>query len=208
MSVASNSPLTSANSNAAYVSRTTNTSMTGTLDNQNTTDASSSTTGAVKTAGGLGVAKKLYVGTDANIGGTLSTAGLVQTGNTATPYWRKYTFDYDDFSTASTNNDIALFTLPAKGYIDDIVITNTTSFSGGSISAYTLSVGISGNLDDLKSAFDVFQTSGAVDSSKIGKIYSTSSTTSIRLAAISTGANLNAATAGSVDVWVKYSVLP
>jgi hypothetical protein len=208
MSVAANSALTSTNSNNAFVSRTVNTSMTGTLDNQNTTDASSSTTGAVKTAGGLGVAKKLYVGTDANVSGTLSTSGFVQTGNTATPYFRKYTKTYSDLSFAGLTNDIELFSLPANGYIDDVVISHSASFTGGSISAYALSVGISGNLDDLKSAFDVFQSTGPIDSAKLGKVYSKSSATSIRLAATSVGANLSAATAGSVDVWVKYSVLP
>ena len=61
MSVNFKSPLTSANTNSAFVSRTQDTSMIGQLDNQNSTDASSTTTGAIKTAGGLGVAKKGYI---------------------------------------------------------------------------------------------------------------------------------------------------
>lgn len=61
MSVGFESDLTSANTNAAFVSRTQDTDMVGKLDNQNATDATSTITGAVKTAGGLGVAKKAYL---------------------------------------------------------------------------------------------------------------------------------------------------
>lgn len=61
MSVAFGSPLTSANTNAAFVSRTQDTSMVGVLDNQNTTDSTATTNGAIHTSGGLGVEKKAHI---------------------------------------------------------------------------------------------------------------------------------------------------
>ena len=61
MSVAFGSPLTSANTNAAFVSRTQDSDMQGKLDQLNATDSSSVSTGSVTLAGGLGVAKKAYI---------------------------------------------------------------------------------------------------------------------------------------------------
>jgi hypothetical protein len=61
MSVGFQSPLSSANTNAAFVSRTQDSDMIGKLDNQNATDATSTATGAIHTAGGLGVEKKAYL---------------------------------------------------------------------------------------------------------------------------------------------------
>ena len=61
MSVPFGSPLTSANTNSAFVSRTQDTSMVGKLDNQNVTDATSTADGAIHTDGGLGVEKKAFL---------------------------------------------------------------------------------------------------------------------------------------------------
>lgn len=61
MSVAANSPLTSANTNGAFVSRTQNTDMVGTLDILNPTDATSTGDGSLHTEGGIGVEKTAYI---------------------------------------------------------------------------------------------------------------------------------------------------
>lgn len=124
--------------------------------------------------------------------------------------WTKYTVPYTSLSTTSTTNDIQLFSLPAKGVIHEVAIHHTTSFTGGSISAYTISIGITGTVTKYASAFDVFQAASgtAFQFSLSSGMENFSSATSIRIAAVSTGANLNAATAGSVDVYVKTSNLP
>lgn len=130
--------------------------------------------------------------------------------SSAVGQWTKYTKTFTDFSTAATTNSIALLTLPIKGVVEDVVIKHTTAFSGGAISAYTVSVGISGTLAKYATAFDVFQAVADTTAqiSAGGFVENFGSTTSVLVTAVSTGANLNAAGAGSVDIWVKTSTLP
>lgn len=124
---------------------------------------------------------------------------------------RKYTVTHTSLQAAALTNDIELFSLAAREYVESICIKHSTAFSGGSISAYTISVGLTGNLDYYQSAFDVFQATGntvfaktlhGLDPQNFG------SATSIRIAATSVGANLSASTAGSVTVYVKVGKLP
>lgn len=126
------------------------------------------------------------------------------------PIWIKYTVPYTSFSVAYTTADVQLLSLPAKTVVEAVVIKQSAAFTGGAISAYTLSVGITGGLDKYASAFDVFQvaSSSTAQASHDMFVEDFTSATSIRIAATSTGANLNAATAGSVDVWVQTSTLP
>lgn len=121
--------------------------------------------------------------------------------------WTKYTVAYTALSTAATTNNITLFTLPAGGIIHGVKIKHSTSFTGGAISAYTLSVGITGTLAKYATAYDVFQAT-ASNTFQLSNILGSedhTSTTAIKVAATSTGANLNAATAGSADIWVLTS---
>lgn len=127
-----------------------------------------------------------------------------------TPQWIKVTKTFTNLSAAGLTNDISLYTLPAKGYIHDVKIVPTTVFSGGLISAYTLSVGVAGNLAKYAVAVNVFTGNtalGAVHAPLPG-LESTGSTTDIRLAAVAVTGLLNAATAGSVDVYLCISILP
>jgi len=123
------------------------------------------------------------------------------------PVWTKYTVPYTSFTAAATTEDIELFSLPAGDVIHAVKLKHSASFTGGSISAYTLSVGISGTEDKYLTASDVFTAPGdAVHylSSTVGT-EDHASATSIRIEAISTSDNVNAATAGSADVWVMTS---
>lgn len=61
MSVAFGSPLTSANTNASFMSRTQDTDTVGKVDVNNPTDSTAKTNGALHTTGGLGVEKKASV---------------------------------------------------------------------------------------------------------------------------------------------------
>lgn len=126
------------------------------------------------------------------------------------PAWFRVRVSYSDFSTAATTNNIELYELPAAGLVEAVAIVHSTPFTGGSISAYTLSVGITGTLNKYASAFDVFQAAGSTVfqvSTTVG-MESTSAATSIKVAATSTGDDLDAATAGSADIYIKMSRLP
>jgi len=72
------------------------------------------------------------------------------------PRWVKYTKTFADLTAASLTNEIELFQLPAGGVIHAVKIKSTTPFTGGSISAYTVEVGINGNTDKYAAAFDVW----------------------------------------------------
>lgn len=139
----------------------------------------------------------------AGVGGTLA-AGWLPAG---VPVWQKVTKTYSDLATAGTTNDIELLSLLAGGVIHAVKIKHSASFTNGAITAYTVSVGIVGTLAKYHSAFDVFQAPGNTVQSVESNvdIENHGAATSIRLAAISTGANLDQAVAGSVDVWVLIS---
>jgi len=124
--------------------------------------------------------------------------------------WIKYTVTHTALQAAALTNNIELFSLPTKGVIKNVIIKHTTAFAGTSITAYTVSVGIAASLAKYASAFDVFQATGAAvgQTSSVADFESFTGATSIKIAATSVGANLSASTAGSVEVYVLWNVLP
>ncbi len=125
------------------------------------------------------------------------------------PVWKKYTVTYAALAAASLTNNIELFSLPGGGVIHDVVIKPQTSFLGGLISAYTLSVGIATNFVKYAAAFNTFQAPGdaVAQLSTVQGFENCVAATSIRVTAISVTGLLNAATQGSADIWVLASRL-
>ena len=134
----------------------------------------------------------------------LRTAGLGAGG------WTKYTVEHTALQTASLANDVELFSLAANEIIKGVVIKHSTAFAGTGITNYTLSVGVSGDLSKYQPPFDVDQAVAdtAFDLTSTFDVESFASSTSVRLSAISVGANLDQSSAGSVDVWVMKGLLP
>lgn len=127
------------------------------------------------------------------------------------PKWVKVTKSYTDFATVALTNDISIYTLPIKGYIHDVKVVPTTSFSGGVISAATLSVGKAGALTKYAIATDIFTgntTVSTIHTPLVG-MESTSGTTDIRCQIVIVGIaqTLNNLTAGSVDIYLLLSTL-
>jgi len=124
------------------------------------------------------------------------------------PVWTKYTVSYSALSAAATNNSVTLFTLPPRGIVHAVCIKHSASFTGGGLTGYTLSVGTTEG--KYASPFNVFGAPGGSTALLSLGCWNEHFTIPavVFLWARSTGANLNAATAGSVDVWVYTSELP
>lgn len=120
---------------------------------------------------------------------------------------RKFTVTHTQLQTGATTNNIEIWSAPAGLVVHNCKIKHSVAFAGTSISAYTISVGITGNLTKYAGAFDVFQAvSGTAQQfSTPDAMESSASATSVKVQAISTGANLSASTAGSVDIWLWVS---
>jgi hypothetical protein len=114
----------------------------------------------------------------------------------------KKIFTYSDFSAAAATNALAGFILPANTVMEWCKIKHSTPFSGGSISSYTVSVGITGDLARFATAFDVFQAVG--DTAKQNSFcFNEDGSVTVRVTATASH-NLDTATAGSVTIWLKY----
>lgn len=138
---------------------------------------------------------------------TIEVASSVLQVTKAVPRWEKFTIDHDDLQTSATTNDIEVLSLQAGGIIHGIKLKTSTAFAGTGISGYSITIGITGSLTKYASSYDCL---AAVSNTNL-QISSTvgaenhGSATSIRIAATSSGANLDQSTAGSIDVWVLHS---
>lgn len=121
--------------------------------------------------------------------------------------WIKITKAYTDFATAGLTNTITLTTLAVKSVVNAIVMNPSVAFTGGLISAYTISVGMS-TLVDLMPASSTFTTVGRPYSSNLIQAGTVGSTQIVTATATAITGLLNTATAGSVDIWLLISFLP
>jgi hypothetical protein len=155
---------------------------------------------------------KIYWGQDTNTTGVVDLTTLGPGVTSAVPVWTKITASapllYSAFAAAALSNTVPLFVLPAAGIIHGIKIKHSTAFSGPGITGYTLSVGDAAFVDDIASAFNVLQAVSATAYQLSATLQGEShgAPTTINVTATSTGANLNAATAGAVDIWALTSV--
>lgn len=137
---------------------------------------------------------------------TMDLSGSIKSINSEggnVPKVTKVTKTYQNFSTAGLTNDIEIYSLDAGERLVGVTMSHTSNFTGGAIATYTLSVGINGNLTKYSAAMNVFSGAGAFQDTSNFYIESWSASTSVRAAAVSTVANLSAATSGSVDIFVE-----
>lgn len=127
------------------------------------------------------------------------------------PTWTKYTVTEADLNALSGSSDfVALLTLGAKTLIHSVVIKHSAAFTGGTVSACTVSVGISGTPLKYAPAFNIFQAPGntVFQTSSVVGMENYGAGTVIRASFVTTGDTLANLTAGSVDIWVLAGTLP
>ena len=142
-----------------------------------------------------------------------NSSGIITVlGGVSLPVWTEYTVTHTQLQAAATTNNIELFSLAAKTKLVSIIVKHSVNFGNGgiSITAYTVTVGLSGEVNRFLKKFDVWQTAGdtITDTAEGGEVIDHGSATSIVIGATSTGANLSASTQGSVTLWVQTELLP
>ena len=144
---------------------------------------------------------------DASWWNLLKAAGvLLETSGT----WSKYSFTYDEFSTAGLTNDVEITSLAAKGIVEQAVIKSTTLFAGSGITDLSASLGVTGSLDLYLPSYDLLAAVGDTNFQQaiVDQLHNFGSATSIRIQLTAVGANLDQLSAGGVDVYLKTKVLP
>ena len=143
------------------------------------------------------------------IGSTLlygASGDLTWSGSVAG--WVNYSLTDADLTAAATSQEITLFTSTGSQVIEGVIIKHPTSFTGGGCSAVTTSVGITGNTAKFAAAFDVFQAPGATVFQSSHQATPEFTSTAVFARFDSTGCNVNALTAGDIDIWIKTASLP
>jgi len=133
--------------------------------------------------------------------------------------WVKYTLTYLDFQTAGTSKTVTVHGLSAGGWLEDMAANVTTLFTGPGI----VSVTAQPKLDTSNIGAGFLVNTGTAGFAAGDQGYTTKSAIpnganlgpasftaakNITLTLTSSGANLSALTAGSIDVWVNVSTLP
>lgn len=124
------------------------------------------------------------------------------------PNWKKFTVAFDDFTDVANSQSVTLSVIPAKTLINGIIIKHSTAFSGGTSTAYTLSVGTVADPNKFTSNFDVFQATGdTVFLYATNSAFESFGTWNLVVTATSVGDTLNNVTAGSAEIWTLTSTL-
>lgn len=108
---------------------------------------------------------------------------------------------------AATSGDITLMSLPARSVVVRTIVKPYVAVAGTSFSAATARVITAAH--NFGTAYDVFQAVGETveDIGYVPTFELTTAAVPLLLHMTSTGGNLSATTAGSIDVWVTYEVL-
>jgi hypothetical protein len=135
------------------------------------------------------------------------SAGGTATVLTTIPTWILFTVTHTQLQAAALANDIELWSMPARGCIHHVMFEPTIIFAGTGITDYKIGLGINGNLSKYHSFIDEDTAVSATnfDSAGLFSAESTSGVTSVRVAAMSLGANLNQSTSGALNIAILAS---
>lgn len=125
--------------------------------------------------------------------------------NEGNPCWQRYTIAESALTDADTSEDETLFTCSQFCKVRGVVVKHSTAFTGGGLTAFTVSVGDSSAPTTYAPAFDIFQAAGDTvfdDTDGLASTTMAAAGHSVIARFTSTTANVADATAGSVDIWV------
>jgi hypothetical protein len=126
----------------------------------------------------------------------------------APPKWVQVDLDYTDFAAAATTGTATVYALPAGGVIHGVFIKHSEAFSGGSLSSYTISVGISGSATKYAGAFNVFQAVADTTFQLSTTAGMENFGAATNIIATATGShNTDTATAGAVSIYLLVSTV-
>ena len=131
-----------------------------------------------------------------------STTGVFDAGDweELTPNYLKIgDVNYRDLNTASTTQNINIYSLPAGYEISDVWRRVTVAFVGAGVTALSLELGVSGESSKYGFAQDMLTTGRKASENK--DIESDTVATDILAAFTATGANLDQLTAGQVEIY-------
>lgn len=187
------------------------------VDSQQNVDIQDTTnTYAVCTLSQVGLATNDYVevfitsdaGTPTITAQTLTLKAAPAGASTNTnlnPCWQKFTIGEAALTDADTSEDETLFTCTQFCKLRGAVVKHSASFTGGTLSAMTVSVGTASAPTTYTAAFDIFQATGDTvfqDTDMLSSATMAAAGHTVIAQFNSTGDNVVNATAGSVDIWV------
>jgi hypothetical protein len=124
--------------------------------------------------------------------------------------WTAYPLTFASFSTAAATNTILLASPPAKTVLHGVAIKHDVAFTGGGLTGYTLSVGRAAVLDRHATAHSVFSVPNSTNA-ELSLNFACDDfviPTQFNITAVCTGGLLNAATAGTVTIWLCTTLIP
>jgi len=119
------------------------------------------------------------------------------------PTMTKATLTYQDFGDPALSQAVVAHTITSEKTLIALLIKHSIAFSGGSISALKLSVGIAGDPTKFINQFDVFQAVDPAAQDGAVLMYFPAVNTDVIVTAEATGGNLNTMVAGSVDIYFQ-----
>ena len=142
-----------------------------------------------------------------NYGYTVEGSATQASATETTTRMIEVNLDYSDFQAAALTSTVEARTLPANRSLIALIVKHSIPFSGGSISAVNLSVGILGDLTKFIAVYDVYQAVGPAVQESVLVLYYPAEATGIQVTATAVGANLSALTAGAVTLYFQEAVV-
>lgn len=119
----------------------------------------------------------------------------------------KYTIAFGALDAAGTSDETVV-TLTGSQVVRGCHTKHSTAFTGGSLSAVTVSIGISGVVDLFCPPLDVFATAANTLHKEDPILWRAEGSQAVIAHFICTGGNCSTATAGSVDIYLWIEALP